>query len=175
MSMQPAKETEKTSQPRARRAGGAAGSEDRDEKQPAGRLQQEVLQPKPPGDSEAPQMEAARRVDDSRMVNMERRMDDMCVLLERLMAVRTADQYYMATGGSPTPVGNAGRYGYQEQALYSTPSGAYRDQALYMGETGDAPEDSHGAAEFGAGDVPESSKKTESVTVEHMRTFMQCM
>ncbi|KAJ2376308.1 hypothetical protein IW150_002062 [Coemansia sp. RSA 2607] len=145
MSMQPAKETEKASQPMARRAGGAAGSEERDKRQPAGHSQQEVPQPKPSGDSEVLQVEAARRADDSRMANMERWMDDMCILLERLMAVRTADQYYMATGGTPMPVGNAGRYGYQEPALYSTPSGAYRDQALYMGEMGDAPEDSHGA------------------------------
>ncbi|KAJ2396615.1 hypothetical protein GGI05_001036, partial [Coemansia sp. RSA 2603] len=120
------------------------GGEDRDSKQPAGRSQPEVQQSKPSGGSEVQQAEAAPRADDSRMANMERQMDDMCVLLERLMAVRTADQYYMATGGMPTPVGNAGRYGYPEPALYSTPSGAYCDQALYMGETGDAPEDSHG-------------------------------
>ncbi|KAJ2371849.1 hypothetical protein IW150_004405, partial [Coemansia sp. RSA 2607] len=76
MSMQPAKETEKASQPMARRAGGVAGSKDRDEKQLAGRSQQEVPQPKPSGDSEAQQVEAARRADNSRMANIERRMDD---------------------------------------------------------------------------------------------------
>ncbi|KAJ2361697.1 hypothetical protein IW150_007178, partial [Coemansia sp. RSA 2607] len=96
----------------------------------------EVSQPKPSGDSEVQQVEAARQAEDSRMANMERQMDNMCVLLERLMVVQTVDQYYMATRGTPMPVGNTGRYGYPEPALYSTPSGAYHDQALYMGETG---------------------------------------
>ncbi|KAJ2398275.1 hypothetical protein GGI05_000186 [Coemansia sp. RSA 2603] len=90
------------------------------------------------------EVEGTQQMNAFKMANMERRMDDMCILLERLMTVQTADQYYMAMGRTPTPVVMAGRYGYQELTLYSTPSGAYHDQALYLYETGDAPEDLHG-------------------------------
>ncbi|KAJ2398138.1 hypothetical protein GGI05_000268 [Coemansia sp. RSA 2603] len=73
---------------------------------------------------EMQEVEGTRRADNTWMANMERHMDDMCDLLERLMAVQTVDQYYMATGRTPTPVGMAGRYGYHELTLYSTPSRA---------------------------------------------------
>ncbi|KAJ1841387.1 hypothetical protein LPJ73_006138 [Coemansia sp. RSA 2703] len=141
--MPQSKDAEKASQRAARRAGIPHGAEDRDEKQLAGRVPPEATQTKSAGVVEVQEGEGPRRSNDTRMANMERRMDDMCVLLERLMAVRTAEQYYMATGGTLMLIGMAGRYGYQEPALYSTPSGAYHDQTLYLGEMGDTPEDSH--------------------------------
>ncbi|KAJ2391130.1 hypothetical protein GGI05_003030, partial [Coemansia sp. RSA 2603] len=105
--MPSAKVMEKVSQPVVRKVGMPSRAEDGDEKQLAGCMPPDVTQAKSVGVAEVQEAEEPQKSNDTRMVNMERQMDNMCILLERLMAMWTMDQYYMVTGGTLMPVSMA--------------------------------------------------------------------
>ncbi|KAJ1863208.1 hypothetical protein LPJ73_000579 [Coemansia sp. RSA 2703] len=62
------------------------------------------------------------------MNHLERRLDDICMLLANLMIDRGSGGYYEGKEGTPLPMTGRMRFEYQEPPLFSTPSGAMREQ-----------------------------------------------
>ncbi|KAJ2373039.1 hypothetical protein IW150_003817, partial [Coemansia sp. RSA 2607] len=90
-----------------------------------------TVEPKAGGQTgTAPKREEVRPVErDVRMDHMERRLDNICALLENLMNDRGRGDYYEGEEGTPSPMTGRARFEYQEPPLFSTPSGAVRGQA----------------------------------------------
>ncbi|KAJ1846989.1 hypothetical protein LPJ73_004377, partial [Coemansia sp. RSA 2703] len=91
----------------------------------------ESIEPKAGGQTGlVPKREEERPVKrDVRMDHMERRLDDICALLENLMIDRGGGGYYEGKEGTPSPMTGRARFEYQEPPLFSTPSGAMWGQA----------------------------------------------
>ncbi|KAJ2361169.1 hypothetical protein IW150_007311, partial [Coemansia sp. RSA 2607] len=95
----------------------------------------------------APKREGVRPVErDVRMDHMERRLDDICALLENLMIDRGGGGYYEGEQGTPSPMTGRARFEYQEPPLFSTPSGAVRGQASSADVARAAPGRAHGVS-----------------------------
>ncbi|KAJ1858489.1 hypothetical protein LPJ73_001898, partial [Coemansia sp. RSA 2703] len=81
---------------------------------------------------------------DMQMDYMERRLEDMCALLENLMIDYGGSGYYKGEEGMPLPMRGRVRFEYQELPLFSTPSGAVRGQASSADVARAAPGRAHG-------------------------------
>ncbi|KAJ2394643.1 hypothetical protein GGI05_001944 [Coemansia sp. RSA 2603] len=82
----------------------------------------------------AERVEERQAARDARMDNLERRLNDVCSLLENLVIDRGAGgSYYGGEEGTPSPMTGGTHFEYQEPPLFSTPSGAVRGQAPSAG------------------------------------------
>ncbi|KAJ2383696.1 hypothetical protein GGI05_005233, partial [Coemansia sp. RSA 2603] len=82
----------------------------------------------------AEKMEERQAARDAWMDNLERRLNDVCSLLENLVIDRGAGgSYYGGEEGTPSPMTGGTRFKYQEPPLFSTPSGVVRGQASSAG------------------------------------------
>ncbi|KAJ1863695.1 hypothetical protein LPJ73_000460 [Coemansia sp. RSA 2703] len=83
---------------------------------------------------------------DVRMDHMERRLDDICALLENLMIDHDGGGYYEGEEGTPSPMTGRACFEYQEPPLFSMPSEAVRGQASSTDVARAAPGRAHGVS-----------------------------
>ncbi|KAJ2377702.1 hypothetical protein IW150_001226, partial [Coemansia sp. RSA 2607] len=82
----------------------------------------------------AKRMEERQAARDVRMDNLERRLNDICSLLENLVIDQgTGGSYYGGKEGTPSPMTIGTHFKYQEWLLFSTPIGVVRGQAPSAG------------------------------------------
>ncbi|KAJ2379101.1 hypothetical protein IW150_000386, partial [Coemansia sp. RSA 2607] len=90
----------------------------------------ETSEPVAPVAKRVEERQAARNM---QMDHLERRLYDICSLLENLMINRGGGSYYGGQEGMPLPMTGGTWFKYQELSLFSMPSRAVRRQASSAG------------------------------------------
>ncbi|KAJ1860446.1 hypothetical protein LPJ73_001368 [Coemansia sp. RSA 2703] len=120
MSSHPVKESEKSGAP-SKLAGGAAAASSAPEGKQGERVEPVPTHREGAGEG---QREFGKVVTVERMQKMERRLDDVCALLEALVTGRRVGESAGHVEYTPSPGGVSSRFEYQEQPLYGTPGTA---------------------------------------------------